>query len=252
MATIARKPLQGVGNIIRFNWPFYCWALLLAFAIIWLQNRLQFSTLLVAILLIIILVPVLVSLLVSAYVYDCSNLYDLDWLSDIHPGQTILNIHAGFDETSCLLHAKFPEAILTVADFYDPARHTEASIRRARKAYPAFPNTIAVEPARIPMPDQSFDSAIVIFAAHEIRDPAERITFFKELRRVLQPGGQIIVTEHLRDGPNFLAYTIGFLHFYSRSTWLDTFNEAGLRLVRERKITPFISSFILQPHESTL
>jgi hypothetical protein len=53
--------------------------------------------------------------------------------------------------------------------------------------------------------------------------------------------------EHLRDPANFLAYTIGFLHFYSRATWRAAFRGAGLHLLREQKLTPFISAFILSP-----
>lgn len=252
MATVKRKPLQGVGNIIRFNWPFYCWALVLILILFWMQVQYKLATLLVAGLLALILIPMLISLLVSTYVYDYSGFYKLDWLGDLAPGQDILNIHAGFDETSSLLQARFPAANLIVANFYHPERHTEASIRRARKAYPPHPNTIAVDPVQLPMPDQSIDRAIVIFAAHEIRNPAERIAFFKELRRILRPGGQIIVTEHLRDTPNFMAYTIGFLHFYSRASWTRTFCAAGLHLVRETRFTPFISNFILESHDPAL
>jgi ubiquinone/menaquinone biosynthesis C-methylase UbiE len=95
------------------------------------------------------------------------------------------------------------------------------------------------------MLDNSADKIFIIFAAHEIRNVQERIEFFKELRRVLKPTGEIIITEHLRDIPNFLAYNIGFLHFYSKPTWLHIFKLAELTLKNEQKITPFISTFTL-------
>ncbi len=41
----------------------------------------------------------------------------------------------------------------------------------------------------------------------------KELSFFNELNRVLKPNGQIVVTEHLRDLNNFLAYNIGFFHF---------------------------------------
>ena len=59
------------------------------------------------------------SLLVSWYVYDLSNLYKLSWLFPNNDNIKIVNIHAGFDETSVLLSAKFPNAELIVFDFYD-------------------------------------------------------------------------------------------------------------------------------------
>jgi hypothetical protein len=65
---------------------------------------------------------------------------------------------------------------------------------------------------------------------------------------VLAPTGTVVVTEHLRDPANFLAYTIGFLHFHSRRVWLATFRDTGLRVEHEVKTTPFITAFFLRKH----
>ena len=85
-----------------------------------------------------------------------------------------------------------------------------------------------------------------MLSAHEIRNEAERITFFDELKRVVKPGGIVYVTEHLRDTNNFLAYTIGFLHFYSDSNWKKIFKSAGLNVFTEVKTTPFITTYMLR------
>ncbi len=45
----------------------------------------------------------------------------------------ILNINAGFDETSFIIKNNFPNADLNVFDFYDAEIHTEPAIVRARK-----------------------------------------------------------------------------------------------------------------------
>jgi ubiquinone/menaquinone biosynthesis C-methylase UbiE len=95
------------------------------------------------------------------------------------------------------------------------------------------------------MLDNSADKIFVIFAAHEIRSKQERFEFFKELKRVIKPTGEVFIVEHLRDVPNFLAYNIGFLHFYSKPNWLEIFELTGLSLKSEQKITPFISTFTL-------
>ncbi|MFO0359283.1 MAG: methyltransferase, partial [Flavobacteriales bacterium] len=79
----------------------------------------------------------------------------------------------------------------------------------------------------------------------------ERIVFFKELARVTNEDGRIIVTEHLRDLNNFLAYNIGSFHFLSKGNWLDIFERAGISLEKEIKITPFISTFILKKNGNT-
>jgi ubiquinone/menaquinone biosynthesis C-methylase UbiE len=247
-----RKPFQGVFNIIRFNWHFYVLALCSILFIFILAHYLNetYKTYLY-LLCFLIFLPIFVSLYVSYYVYDVSSLYSLKWIDDNNERLNIININAGFDETSILLKEKFPHAELAVLDFYDSKKHTEVSIKRARNAYPPYPNTIQVTTSQLPFEDNSTDKIFVIFAAHEIRHEEERIVFFKELKKIIKPTGQIIVTEHLRDVPNFLAYNIGFLHFYSKQTWLNTFLSANLHVEKEQKITSFISTFTLTKNGNT-
>ncbi len=243
-----RQPFQGVWNIVRFNRQFYVlsggFLLLLLLAANYPDASLQIYSLIVGLL---VLLPIIISLAVSYYVYDLSGLYQLKWIDDgvTEEQHLIVNINAGFDETSVLLQHKFPNAELMVFDFYDPEKHTEVSIKRARKAYPPFPGTKTVITGHMPIADNVADKIFVIFAAHEIRNEEERIIFFKELKRIMNPAGEIIITEHLRDLPNFMAYNIGFIHFYSKPTWQHIFQSAGLTVKKEQKITPFISTFIL-------
>lgn len=237
METITRKPFQGVTNIIRFNWHYY--AVMLLWSLLLIRPT-MFKVICISILYTIIVI----SLVVSYYIYDRSNLYSLDWLPAINPG-TIVNIHAGFDETSALLAAKYPDAKLMVFDFYDPDKHTEVSVKRARKAYPPYPGTISIDTEEVPLEENSADAICLILAAHEIRDKEERIEFFTQLKKALKPNGVIIVTEHKRDLYNFCAYSIGSIHFFSHKTWKRTFAKAGLSISTQGAITPFISTYTL-------
>lgn len=244
-----RKPFQGVSNIIRFNWHFYLGTGLLFFVGILILPYLPLTLQLIGkTVLFFSSIQIFVSLLVSWYVYDCSDLYQLKWLN-IPSGSRLLNINAGFDETSSLIQDEYPDSRLSVCDFFDPNLHTEISIQRARKAYPPYPGTVSVDTVSLPFKDDSFDVVMAILSAHEIRNSEERLAFFKELQRVAT--GKIYITEHLRDAPNFLAYTIGFFHFHSHLTWINTFEQAGLTLVKKVKTTPFITTFILQSHGNT-
>ncbi|RZJ48355.1 MAG: methyltransferase [Flavobacterium sp.] len=243
-----RKPFQGVLNIIRFNWHFY----VLAFALI---TSLFTITVLfpnhfnwIGYLLIIgIILGTTLSLVASYYIYDLSNLYSLNWLGDLTIKQRseLLNINAGFDETSYLLKQKFAGCNLTVMDFYKSAKHTEISIERARKAYPPYPNTMLIETTNIGLSAKSIDCVFVILAAHEIRDRQEQIIFFKQMKQALRADGKIIVVEHNRDIYNFLVYNIGCFHFFSPRRWKEVFKNAGLALMQVKKITPFINIYYL-------
>ena len=243
---IKRKPFQGVINIIRFNWHFYLGGAIIVCLYVLFKQTLPASIERIFYYLITLAcLGIANSLLISYYIYDLSNLYQLTWLPIKTPSK-ILNINAGFDETSLIIQSKYPDAELTVCDFYDPIKHTEISIARARKAYPPYPNTIQISSHQLPFVDNTFDLVTIIFAAHEIRNDEERILFFKELSRILKSSGKIMVTEHLRDFNNFLAYNIGCFHFLPKSAWFNTFKEANLEVQMEMKSTVFISTFILQ------
>jgi len=241
-----RKPFQGVLNILRFNWHFYFVAISLVLVFLCASNYFEkpyvnyiyiFSVLTVS--------SIVISLLVSLYVYDIYGLYRLDWIDQNHKETLIVNISAGFDETSYLLQDKFKNAEVLALDFYNFEKHTEVSIKRARKAYQPFPNTKQIKTTHTELADNSADKICVILSAHEIRNEIERTDFFNELRRIIKPSGQIYVTEHLRDFSNFLAYSIGVFHFHTKASWLKTFKDANLTIKKEIKLTPFISTFIL-------
>jgi hypothetical protein len=245
-----RARFSGVKNIVRFNWHFYLLAALVVLVLIGC-SYLTSDILIFPVLAALTFVTTILSLVVSAYIYDFSTLYSLTWLDTSFSGQRIVNIHAGFDETTHLLKARYPDSQLSVFDFYDPDKHTEISIERARKAFPPPPETIRISTNAVPLTEQSTDIIFLILAAHEIRDAKERALFFDALSNSLSREGKIIVIEHLRDLNNFIAFNFGFFHFFTRTNWLTTFLQAGLTVHAEFKITPFITVFILQKNGST-
>lgn len=245
----SRKPFQGVLNIVCFNWHFYLlsglFIIFLVLLAVFLGEIYSIYLLLIAFL---VFLPTVISLVVSAYVYDFSDLYSFSWIKNLQISlqSNIININAGFDETSTLLKNQHQFENLQVFDFYDETKHTEISIKRARKAYPAFPNTQNITTTHIPLEESSIDVAFLIFSAHEIREENERNSFFSELNRIIKENGKVILVEHLQDLPNFIAYTIGFLHFHKKSTWKNTFQNSNFYIKQEIKHTPFVSVFILE------
>lgn len=248
---IKRKKFQGVLNILSFNRHFYVYGLL-ALAILiagwwWFQWPGIVLTIIVASFCYGLIVP----LIVSAYVYDFSGYYRLDWLkaqiNATDKPKLSLNINAGFDETSFLIKQIYPGTDLRVFDFYDATRHTEPAIKRARQVTLLYPNTQHITSNHIPLPDKTVDVIFLLSSLHEIRLHSEKIQFLKECKRVCKPGGQVIMMEHLRDLPNFLSFTVGFTHFFSRKTWKNAFDTAGFTRFKETKFTPFMSVFNCQP-----
>lgn len=235
-----RVKFQGIRQIVRFNWHLYAGAVG-AVLILLLFHWWWAAWLVVA--------PTLVSLLVSLYVYDLSGLYGLEWLPGVERG-CIVNIHAGFDETSGLLARKYAGCEVVVCDFYNRSKHTELSIAQARKAFPPYPGTQRIGSGQVPLAMDSADMIYLIFAAHEIRADEERERFFRELCRVAKPGGRIVVVEHLRDWRNFLAYTAGCGHFLPAAVWKRTFGAAALKILEEKWVNAFVRMYVLGRDEA--
>ena len=245
-----REPFQGLMTVLRFNWHFFVLALVGILALPLLSWWLAPAYLTIAAAASAVgFLTIITSMAATLHAYDLSGLYVLRWLDPWMSGAgTGANIHSGFDESSELLRERYPGVNWHVFDFYDPAKHTEISIRRARAAHPAHPGTVKATTSHIPLEDHSLDRAVLMLAAHEIREHGERVTFFRELYRVLSEDGFVIVTEHLRDFSNIIAYTMGAWHFHPRSEWLATFAEAGFHVAAETKNNLLITTFILHKH----
>jgi hypothetical protein len=245
--TRERPRFQGVLWIVRFNWPFYVAAiavnLVVLVAVRGVPRPLGGLAVVAASLSDLWLVA---SLVVSHYVYDRSAVARCEWLGGpaAETVRTVATFHAGHDEASVATRRHYPDVGLSVFDFFDPTRNTEASLLRARRLAKGD-GGVPMALDAIPLDSATLDVGYVVFAAHEIRAPADRVTFFRELARVLAPTGQLIVVEHLRDGWNALAYGPGALHFLSRHTWLATFRESTLVVQRESRLTPFVGVFEL-------
>ncbi|KNB60238.1 class I SAM-dependent methyltransferase [Chryseobacterium sp. Hurlbut01] len=248
---IKRKKFQGVLNILSFNRHFYIFGIAVLAIIVISHQIFRWSDIMFWIIIISFLYGLIMPLLVSAYVYDFSGYYNFKWLKkckiDESEVKQILNINAGFDETSFIIKNNFPNADLNVFDFYDAERHTEPAIVRARKVSLVYPNTQQMKSNSMEISDHSVDLIFLLSAVHEIRLNEEKIQFLKECHRVCKPNGKVIMVEHLRDLPNFFAFSVGFTHFFSRKTWKNAFKNSGFTTFEEVKFTPFMSIFICKP-----
>lgn len=246
-----RRKFQGVLNILSFNRHFYVFGLLALAFLFASRLVIQWPNLFFWLIVAAFIYGLVMPLIVSAYVYDFSGFYDFHWLKKLvsNPERInlITNINAGFDETSFIIKNKFPGSDLKVFDFYNAKRHTEPAIIRARKVSLVYPNTQSISSNLIPLGDNTVDIVFLLSAVHEIRTHNEKVQFLKECHRICKPNGKIIMVEHLRDFPNFVAFSVGFTHFFSRSVWKNAFQQAGFASLRETKFTPFMSIFNCSP-----
>lgn len=244
--------MRGVLQIVRFNWPAYLTGAIVSAAalaavplvpIAWARIALGVGAGLA-------LFWMIASLLASWLVYDRSPLMQWRWVGDVlrSAPRSWINIHAGLDESTMALRRVFGAAdgrSGRVFDIFDPVVMTEPSIARARQS---GADVVVAEPAdfrRLPAASASADAVLLLMSAHELREARDRGALFAEVRRVLAPGGRVIVAEHLRDAANVAAFGPGAWHFHSRRTWTSCFAEARLAIERELAITPFVRIFVL-------
>lgn len=245
----SRGPYQGVVQIVQFNWRIYLATVFCACSAVaaW-----PFLPLAARVALTVAGAPALfwmfASLAVSHYVYDRFPLYDLHWLSRAltHAPRRWINIHSGWDETSGLLAAIFPDAVGEVVDIFDRRVMTETSIHEAhRRNHSAIPSISARYDA-LPFESGTVDAAFILFAAHELRHHDQRVRLFAEISRILTQSGECLLMEHARDGWNFLAFGPGFLHFFPHRAWRKAVGEAGLVIRTEFSMTRFVHVFVMR------
>jgi SAM-dependent methyltransferase len=188
------------------------------------------------------------SVIASYWIYDVSPLYRWNWIPDVlgMAPRRWLNLHAGLDESSTALRAVFASGEGETGDFFDPAEMSEDSIHRARAERERVSEPARVNFRNLPYPDQVFDNVFLLFAAHELRRATSREALFREVHRVLDPAGRILLVEHVRDLANLAVFGPGFFHFMTAHEWRRLARVAGLQVVGERRMTPFVKIILLK------
>lgn len=243
-----RGQYDGVLQIVRYNWPFYVAAVVGGAGVVALVLLLRPPSLISLILIAGATAAVFwlaISVAVSHYVYDRSELYRWQWIRErvMEDPRHVVNIHAGLDETSVALQEIFPASEVTILDIYDDEDMPEPSIARARRDTRGALASVSADFRALPLEPESAELVTLIFVAHELRRREAKEALFREIARILKPGGRLLIVEHLRDTWNFLAFGPGAFHFFPRSEWLAVSRATGLRLTTELKRTPFVTAF---------
>ena len=100
-----------------------------------------------------------------------------------------LDFGAGIGASIPFFRKYFPDAHLTCADVSKDCLEIAASNSGSSAEYVTFDGTC------LPFADNSFDTAFASCVFHHI-PPGEHVRLLRELRRVLKPGGVIMLYEH--------------------------------------------------------
>ncbi|PKL34088.1 MAG: bifunctional demethylmenaquinone methyltransferase/2-methoxy-6-polyprenyl-1,4-benzoquinol methylase UbiE [Planctomycetes bacterium HGW-Planctomycetes-2] len=142
------------------------------------------------------------------------------------------------------------------------ARTRRLSARQARAAAPALIRYVEGDAMRLDFPDRSFDVVSIAFGIRNVADPARAM---REFRRVLRPGGRLVILEFSRPGfaparwandfycKIIMPHTATFLSgdrsgayhylprsidtFFTRRAMLEAITDAGFTRLAHRALT---------------
>lgn len=236
--------MNGARRIFLYNWPMFVATWLGAltvggFALLWQQ---WFVVVAAAV----ALVWSGVALAVSAYIYDVSPLSAGTWLTPLlsQPISTWAAIDAGLDG-EVQLEPNVSGTCVGRLELVDAATMRGGSIHRARSMTARQHAGTPCKPTSLPLGSATCDVVFVVFAAHEIQQRVARQQFFGEIARTLTPNGRVMLIEHVRDAWNFAAFGHGAFHFFSRREWVTLAAGAGLDVLHEARVTPWVMALTL-------
>lgn len=102
-----------------------------------------------------------------------------------------LDVATGTGDVALAVSRKYPQVSITGIDF-SPAMIAIAQKKGQKSNYPSHVHFQHGDATCLDFPDHSFDVAIISFG---IRNIPDKTTAFKEMTRVLVPGGQLIILE---------------------------------------------------------
>ena len=177
-------------------------------------------------------------LIASFIVYDWGHKREYDRLAelgDLSKANVLIDITCGKLRGTRGLLSHLRQGHYFVIDIYDAEKMTDPALRRAREMEPPLDTERRIYQrqgnySNLPIPHNWADAVYCSFSLHELPNKADQHTIFAEFARILKPNGKLLIAEHGRDLPNFLAFGLGVLSFFSPTTWSNHMTETGFTI----------------------
>lgn len=158
--------------------------------------------------------------------------------AQLRPDDKIVCIDLGLRATAVEVARRLITGQVTAIDVYNPQSNPGAPLRRARAAArkPGPDPRLEWIDGRIellPMPDQSVRLVFMNEILSEFWLPEERARLLEEVRRILVPGGRLLLAERHRTRTNLLFSGLATSTLPPAETWHALLLRADFRIERE-------------------
>lgn len=158
--------------------------------------------------------------------------------AQLRPDDKIVCIDLGLRATAVEVARRLITGQVTAIDVYNPQSNPGAPLRRARAAArkPGPDPRLEWIDGRIellPMPDQSVRLVFMNEVLSEFWLPEERARLLEEVRRILVPGGRLLLAERHRTRTNLLFSGLATSTLPPAETWHALLLRADFRIERE-------------------
>jgi ubiquinone/menaquinone biosynthesis C-methylase UbiE len=174
-------------------------------------------------------------LFASFIVYDWGHKREYDRLLELaglHSANVVIDITCGKLRGTQGLLSRLKQGHYFLIDIYDGQKMTDSALRRAREMAPPLESDRRIyrrtgQAESLPIPHNWADLVYCSFSLHELQHSQDRQKIFAEFARILKPNGKLLMAEHGRDLPNFVAFGLGVFSFLTPAAWDKYMREAG-------------------------
>jgi SAM-dependent methyltransferase len=246
---------SGTINYIQTHWPIYLFGYgggIILFLIILLVSFKQgwFAFINLALAGLLVWVYFLAASLWSIHkLYDELDIIDLVFeLGELDSGTDMVYIDLGLRITGIAISRRLTTGRVVVIDVYNPqlapARWLSRATREAE--HPVDDPRIIWKGGSIdlfPLPDGNVPAVLLIMTASEFWEEGDRQQLFKEIYRVLSPGGILLMVERVRTPTTWLVMGPAAQRIRKASYWRDTLTAIGFEVTGESEQVDMLRFF---------
>lgn len=173
-------------------------------------------------------------------------------LGQLEPTARFAHVGLGLRRTPVELGRRLTRGQLTVIDVYNPQLAPDPALTRAR--IPAgSPQMPPPDPRlhwrdgqidMLPLPDSSVPVVTVDRTLGHLWQHGDRLLLLREIRRILIPGGKLLLAEEARTRTAFLAWGPAALQRQPLLYWPTILAEAGFHIRKEKDVRDLVHYFV--------